>query len=447
MGQKELYEQIAESVKKEDIRFVHLVFMDIHGFQKTVVIPSEWLESAVFDVTVFDGSSVVGYATIEESDMRLYPDLETFKILPWYSDDHKTAQVICNIHSTKKESNSRFSGDPRNILYQWMKKAEDMGYIFNTGPEYEYFLFKMENGQPTPRLTDRGGYFDLMPMDSAVLVAKEVIRSLQQMKIEVEAGHHEVAPSQYEIDLKYSDAMTAADRVFELKYAIKTIAHNHGLHATFMPKPIDGVNGSGMHIHQSLLTPDGKNGFYDPDAENGLSEMAIHFMGGLMEHAREMSAVLASWPNSYKRLVPGYEAPTYISWAFKNRSALIRVPTGGGKSTRLELRCPDSAGNPYIQFSIILAAGMDGIRRKIEPPAPVETDLFKMGKEERDSRGIKELPSNMGHALDIMQESRFMKDALGGHVFDHFIHAKSKEWDVYRTAVTDWEIKRYLPIL
>ncbi|MCK4717743.1 MAG: glutamine synthetase, partial [Thermoplasmata archaeon] len=365
MQSDEKLKDILDVVEKDSIKFIHLVFMDILGFQKTVVIPANRLERAMLDGVVFDGSSVVGYTTIHESDMRLVPDLDTFLPLPWYETDMKTAQVICNIHES---GGKRFGGDPRYILQKTMKKASEMGCIFNTGPEYEYFLFKVNGGEAV--LEDKGGYFDLMPMDRGALVTKDIISNLLAMGIEVETGHHEVAPSQYEIDLKYSDAMTSADRVFVLKYAIKTLALNRGLHATFMPKPLNNVNGSGMHVHQSLMKPNGTNVFYDPDGKNCLSKTCLSYLAGLLEHARDITAVLDSWPNSYKRLVPGFEAPVYVCWAKKNRTALIRVPAGGETSTRLEMRSPDSAGNPYLQFAILLAAGMDGIKRGLEPPEP-----------------------------------------------------------------------------
>ncbi|MCD6462058.1 MAG: type I glutamate--ammonia ligase [Thermoplasmata archaeon] len=438
-------EAVRERIKAEGIKFVHLVFMDIHGFQKVVIVPSDMLEDSVENGTIFDGSSVAGYATVDESDMRLHPDLSTFQILPWYTEGERTAQVICNIYDS---AGRRFPGDPRWVLERWMAETEKMGYVFHTGPEYEYFLFRNDGkGGVHPVHNDSGGYFDLIPMDVGFRVAEEVMSAMRDMGMKVEAGHHEVAPSQYEIDLRYADAMTSADRVFALKHALRAVAKKHGLHATFMPKPIWGVNGSGMHVHQSLIGEGGVNPFYDPDGKDGLSDMAYHFLGGLLAHAREMTAVLASWPNSYKRLVPGYEAPVYISWAHKNRSALVRVPAGRGKATRLELRCADSAGNPYLQFAVMLAAGLDGVRRKIDPPDPIEKNIFRMTPRERRELGVRELPSNMGHALELMKESEFMKAALGEHIFEHFIEAKEREWDQYRTQVTDWEIARYLPVL
>ncbi|MDG6220683.1 MAG: type I glutamate--ammonia ligase [Candidatus Thermoplasmatota archaeon] len=443
MPQRKKLEKILGQVEEDKIRFIHLVFMDILGFQKTVVIPANRLERTFSEGAVFDGSSVVGYTTIDESDLRLFPDVNTFVTLPWYSPEHKTAQVICNIHES---SGRRFAGDPRYILERSMEKAASKGWIFNTGPEYEYFLFKKdENGGAITE--DRGGYFDLMPMDRGALVAKEIISNLLLMNIEVEAGHHEVAPSQYEIDLKYSDGLTSADRVSVLKYAIKTLSLNRGLHATFMPKPMSDVNGSGMHVHQSFISPDGVNLFHDAEAKDGLSELCMHYMAGLLENARGITAILNSWPNSYKRLVPGFEAPVYVCWAKKNRSALVRVPPGTEMSTRLEMRSPDSAGNPYLQFAVLLAAGMDGIERKLEAPPAAEKDVFKMTEEQRSKAGIQTLPSNIGHAISLMEESKVVKDTLGEHVMRHFMHAKLKEWDVYRTNVSSWELERYLQIL
>jgi len=442
MQNKNLLEKTLKMVEGENIGFIHLVFMDILGFQKTIVLPSDRLERAVKEGVVFDGSSVVGYATIDESDMRLYPDLETFMVLPWYDEKHRTAQVICDIYDPKGQ---KFKGDPRHILRRTMERAEKKGWIFNTGPEYEFFLFKA--GEKDTELEDRGGYFDLMPMDRAALVGKEIMHNLRNMGIEVETGHHEVAPSQHEIDLKYSDAMTSADRVFVLKYAIKTLALKNGMHATFMPKPLNDVNGSGMHVHQSLMTTKGENVFYDPDNKDGLSSTCMNYMAGTLEHAKEICGILASWPNSYKRLTPGFEAPVYVCWAKKNRSALVRVPDGRGSSTRLEMRCPDSAGNPYLQFAVLLAAGLDGIEKGLEPPQATERDVFKMSHDQREKMGIQSLPSNMGHAISLMEENQLVRETLGEHVLEHLVHSKKKEWDLYRTTVSQWEKERYLHIL
>lgn len=441
----ELKEEVLEKVNKERVRFIQIVFMDILGTAKNVTIPAEKLERAIDDGVLFDASSIVGYATIDESDMRATPDLKTFQILPWGDGDLKTAWIVCDIYTPEGR---RFEGDPRYVLERMMKKARENGYIFNTGPEYEFFLFKLdENGLPTTKVDDYGRYFDLMPVDRGELVRKEIVNYLNAMDYDAEASHHEVAPSQHEIDLRYSDAITCADRVFLLKYAIKTIALRHSLHATFMPKPLYGVNGSGMHVHQSLITPDGRNVFYDPDGEFQLSKIAYNFIGGLLKYAKETCAILASWVNSYKRLVPGYEAPVYISWANKNRSALIRVPAGRGLSTRLELRNPDPAGNPYLQFAAMLGAGLKGIEESLTPPEPVEKDIYKLSQKERDELGIESLPANLGHALSYMEESNLMREVLGDHIFTHFLHIKTKEFDDYRTQVTQWEIENFLPIL
>jgi len=436
--------EIMQAVKKEDIRFIQMQFMDILGTVKNVTIPASKLEEALEEGVFFDGSSVLGYATIEESDMRLRPDPNTFVVIPWLQDEMKTARIVCDVYD---HEGNRFEGDPRAALEHLMERAQKKGWIFNTAPEYEFFFFMPdEKGDPTTKPSDYGGYFDLM-RDRGDNVRKEIVNYLNAMGFDVEASHHEVAPGQHEIDLRYADALKSADRVAMMKYVTKTIAYKHGLYATFMPKPIFGMNGSGMHTHQSLMTPQGKSLFYDPKGSYKLSKNALYFMGGLIKYARETCAILASSVNSYKRLVPGYEAPVYISWANRNRSAFIRVPAGRGIGTRIELRNPDPAGNPYLQFAVMLAAGLKGIEDKIDPPEPVEKDIFHMSSEEREALGIGSLPENLGEALDCMRRSSLLREALGEHLFSHFLYIKGQEWDSYRAQVSDWEIKTLLPAL
>lgn len=437
-------DEILQIVKKENVKFIQMQFMDILGTVKNVTIPDNKLEKALEEGIFFDGSSVLGYATIEESDMRLKPDPNTFVVIPWTDDSTKTARMVCNVYD---HEGNRFAGDPRFALERLMKVARDKGWVFNTAPEYEFFLFMVdENGNPTTKPSDHGGYFDLM-RDRGDGVRKEIVTYLNAMGFEVEASHHEVAPGQHEIDLRYSDAVVSADRVAMMKYVTKTVAYKHGLYATFMPKPIYGINGSGMHVHMSLMTSADKSVFYDPKGQYRLSKTCLHFIGGLLKYAKEICAVLASSVNSYKRLVPGYEAPVYISWANRNRSAYIRVPAGRGQRTRIELRSPDPAGNPYLQFTLMLAAGLRGIDEGIEPPEPVERDIYKMGHEAREEAGIEMLPGSLGQALEYMRKSSLVKEALGEHLFTHFLYIKGREWDEYRTHVHNWEVEKLLPAL
>lgn len=436
--------EIIQTVKKEGIKFVQLQFTDILGTVKNVTIPTTKLEKVLDEGAFFDGSSVLGYATIEESDMRLKPDTETFVVIPWFQNDLKTARLVCDVFD---HEGNPFEGDPRAALRRQLEKAKKKGWVFNTAPEYEFFFLKLdEKGEPTTKPSDSGGYFDLM-RDRGDNVRKEIVNYLNAMGFDVEASHHEVAPGQHEIDLMYTDAMSSADRVAMMKYVTKSIAYRHGLYATFMPKPFFGVNGSGMHVHQSLTTPDGKNIFHDSKGAYKLSKNALYFIGGLLKYAKENCAILASSVNSYKRLVLGYEAPVYISWANRNRSAYIRVPAGREARTRIELRNPDPAGNPYLQFTVMLAAGRKGIEDKIEPPEPVEKDIFHMSSEEREALGIGSLPENLGEALENMRKSELIREALGEHLFSHFLYVKEKEWEEYRAHVSDWEISRLIPAL
>jgi glutamine synthetase len=397
--------------------------------------------------------------------MRLHPDLHTFCILPGNSengDKYKTATIICDVF----DSNGKpFDGDPRLVLKSLIKKINKKGYNYYTGPEFEFFLFKLENDEPTLNVSDFGGYFDLMPVDRCETVRKDIVNYLQSFKgytktsknklaevpyFDIEAVHHEVAPGQQEIDFKYTNALDSADRVFLVKFAIKTVAQRSGYWASFMPKPLADVNGSGMHVHQSLIADNKKpmkNIFYDKKNKHGLSNEALYFIGGMIKNARATCAILASWVNSYKRLVPGYEAPTYISWANQNRSALIRIPSGREISTRLEVRHPDPAGNPYLQYAVMLASGIDGIENKIKPPEPVEKDIYKLDKKTIDQMKIEALPGDLGEALQQLEESKLMQQTLGKHIMTNFLHVKRMEWEEYRAQVTEWEIDRFLPIL
>ena len=437
-----MQEEVVKVAKERGIKYVHLQFMDILGQVKSVMIPFAMLEKALSEGIVFDGSSIVGYATIDESDMRAIPDPSTFQIIP---DDGKSATLICDIYTP---DGKRFEGDPRYVLQRMLKKAEERGFRFCTGPEFEFFLLKMQDGKPVLEPNDHAGYFDYGPIDQGEKVRNEIIGLLSDMGYNPEAAHHEVSPGQHEVDLRYDYALKIADRILTLKATIKRVALRHGLYATFMPKPFYGINGTGMHVHQSLLSVDGKeNMFYDPNGRWELSDVALHYIAGLLKHAEEMAAVLNSWVNSYKRLVPGYEAPVYISWANRNRSALIRVPAGREMKTRIELRNPDPAGNPYLQFAVMLGAGLDGIEKGIEPPEPVEQNIFAMSEEERRMRGIKSLPESLGEALHHFSRSELMREILGDHVFMHFLHVKRREWEEYRAQVTQWEIEKLLPIL
>jgi len=442
----ELKEAILKKIEKEKVRFIEMQFSDILGTVKSVSIPADKADRAMEEGVFIDGSSILGYTTIEESDMRTMPILESFQIYPWTANGSaKTARFMCKIYD---HNGKRFKGDPRLVLENAMAKAKEMGMNFNVGPEFEFFLFKLdENNGPIPVVADAGGYFDLMPMDEGEKVRKDIMLQFDEMGFDVEAGHHEVAPGQHEVDLRYNDALTVADRMMTLKFGVKTIAVSHGYHATFMPKPVFGENGSGMHVHQSLTIEGKGNVFDDPNGEFGLSENAFKYIGGLLNHIGSACAITNAYVNSYKRLVPGYEAPCYISWANMNRSALIRVPAGRGARARVELRNPDPAGNPYLQFAVMLAAGMDGIKNGIYPPEPVEKDIYKMGAAERKELGIDSLPGNLGEALAAMSESKLIRETLGDHIFEHYLHLKGCEWDEFRTYVTDWEIKKFLPIL
>lgn len=435
-----------EKLKQDNVEFLQLQFTDIVGAVKTLTIPKNRFESALTEGVVFDGSSVAGYAQIEESDMRAHPDLSTYTIMPDGKNGYRTVRFICDIYTPDGD---RFPGDPRYVLQRTVQKLHDKKMDFFVGPEFEFFVFKRDGeGNPTANPSDYGGYFDNTPIDAANEIRQEILKHMYDLGYHPEAAHHEVAYGQHEIDLRYGQALVMADRVTMLKSIIKNVAQKHGMYATFMPKPINGVNGSGMHVHQSIMSSGEKeNLFYDANARYGLSDLGMNYLGGILKNVNQASAVLASWVNSYKRLIPGFEAPVYISWANKNRSALVRVPAGTGMRKRMELRFPDSAGNPYLQFAIMLGMGLDGIENRLTPPDPVERDIFHMDDNERSSMGIQSMPESLGEALHHFRNSELMKNILGEHIFENFITVKKREWDAFRSHVTSWELDRYLPIL
>ena len=435
-------QDIFRMVEEEDVEFIRLQFTDLFGTLKNVAITKSQLAKALDNKIMFDGSSIEGFARIEESDMYLYPDYNTFEILPFRPHQGKVARMICDVY---KPDGTQLENDPRCILKKVIKEASDMGYIFNVGPECEFFLFHTDdNGGPTTISHEKGSYFDLGPTDLGENARRDMVLNLEEMGFEVEASHHEVAPAQHEIDFKYGEALDIADKIMTYKLTVKTIAKRHGLYASFMPKPKYGMCGSGMHINMSLSDKEGNNIFAKADDENGLSEEAYSFIAGLMEHMRAMTAITNPIVNSYKRLVPGYEAPTYIAWSATNRSPLIRVPAARGAGTRVELRCPDCACNPYLAIAVCLAAGLDGIKRKLKPVTSVQKDIFSMTDDEREEIGIESLPKNLYEAIQEMKKSPFVKNVLGKDVYKKYIKAKEDEWMEYTSQVTDWEIDRYL---
>ena len=436
-------QDVLKAAKENDVKFIRLWFTDILGFLKSFAITVEELEGALEDGMGFDGSSIQGFARIDESDMVALPDPNTFQILPWRPVERGVARMFCDI---LLPGGQPFEGDPRYILKKNLKRAADLGYTLYVGPELEYFYF--EDSKSTKTL-DEGGYFDLTPPDVASDLRRETVLALEEMGIKVEYSHHEVAPSQHEIDLKYADALTMADNVMTYRLVVKEVAIKHGVYATFMPKPIFGVNGSGMHTHMSLFRGD-RNAFFDKNDEHHLSKIAKHYIAGLLRHAPEITAVTSQWVNSYKRLVPGYEAPIYVTWARRNRSDLIRVPEykpGKESDTRVEFRSPDPACNPYLAFSVMLAAGLEGVEREYELPDPVEENVFEMSEKERIGREIGTLPGSLLEAIQLTKDSDLVRRCLGDHVFSSFIRNKEIEWANYRSQVTDYELKRYLPIL
>lgn len=434
-------EDIVRIVNEEDIEFIRLQFSDIFGQMKNVAVTRSQIEKVVDNKIMIDGSSIEGFTRIHESDQYLRPDLNTFAILPWQPAMHKTARLICDVYNP---DDTPFVGDPRYVLKRTLRRAEELGYTFNVGPEMEFFLFEADDkGLPTSRTADAAGYFDMAPIDHGGNVRREICLMLEEMGYEIEASHHEVAEGQHEIDFKYEDALTAADNILTFRMAVKTISQNYGLHATFMPKPVFGINGSGMHVNMSLFR-DGKNTFFDPNGEKQLSKDAYSFIAGVLTHVRGMAAITNPLVNSYKRLVPGYEAPCYLAWSASNRSALIRIPAARGSSTRVELRCPDPACNPYLAIAVCLAAGLDGIEKGMTPPAEITENIYLMTDTERKAHGIASLPGNLLEAVECLSADPLIVDTLGEHVFTHYTEGKRREWDEYRTRVTDWELKKYM---
>jgi len=428
--------------QEEDVRYIRLQFTDLLGVIKNVEIPSSQLPKALDNKMMFDGSSIEGFVRIEESDMYLVPDLDTWVVFPWGNEHGKVARLICDIYNP---DGTPFEGDPRYILKRALKEAEEMGYTaFNVGPEPEFFLFKLdEKGEPTLDLNDQGGYFDFAPLDLGENCRRDIVLTLEKMGFEIEASHHEVAPGQHEIDFKYANALHAADQILTFKLVVKTIAHKHGLHATFMPKPLYGVAGSGMHANQSLFRGN-QNVFFDESDELGLSETAKHYLAGILLHARGFTAITNPLVNSYKRLVPGYEAPCYVAWSAKNRSPLIRIPSSRGVSTRIEVRSPDPATNPYLALAVMLKAGLDGIKNKLAAPPAIDRNIYVMNEEEREENGISSLPATLKEAIECLKGDSVICEALGEHALIHFIEAKEIEWDMFRTRVHDWEREQYM---
>ena len=434
-------EDVIRIVKEEEVQFIRLQFTDIFGMLKNVAISPSQLGKALDNQCMFDGSSIDGFARINESDMYLYPDYNSFVIFPWRPQSGKVARMICDIYTPDGKP---FAGDPRYALKRMLARAKDMGYTFNVGPELEFFLFHYDdNCKPTTFAHDEGGYFDLEPVGQGEDIRREISFALEAMGFEIEASHHEVATAQHEIDFKFGNALSIADDIMTFKLAVKSIAKRYGMHASFMPKPVFGINGSGMHTNMSLMK-DGKNAFYDEKDTLGLSETAMQFIAGILKNMKSITAVTNPIVNSYKRLVPGYEAPCYLSWSAANRSALIRIPATRGIGTRVELRSPDPAANPYLALALCLAAGLDGIENKLTPPEQIYTSVYEMSEQERTDAKIDSLPGSLEEALVEFQKSPITKDVLGEHIYSKYIEAKTKEWDEYRTQVTKWEIDTYL---
>ena len=434
-------EDILQLMEEEDVEFVRLQFTDMFGMFKNVAITASQMEKALNNQCMFDGSSIDGFVHIEESDMFLHPDLDTFAIFPWRPQQGRVARLICDVYRPNGEP---FEGDSRYVLKKQVEKARKMGYEFNVGPECEFFLYHTDDdGLPTTLTHEKAGYFDMGPIDLGENARRDMILTLEDMGFEIETSHHEMAPAQHEIDFKYKDAVKTADNIMTFKLAVKTIAKRHGLHATFMPKPKAGVCGSGMHINMSL-SKDGKNVFCDENDELGLSKEAYYFIGGIMKHMKGMTAITNQLVNSYKRFVPGYEAPVYIAWSAKNRSPLIRIPAVKGEGTRVELRSPDSAANPYLALAVCLAAGLDGIENEIMPPKSVDQNIFEMSKIEKKAAKIEDLPSNLLDAIRELEKDEFIKDVLGEHLTEVYIRAKKAEWNDYTMQVTNWEVDQYL---
>lgn len=443
VNRDEAVEYALKEARDNDVKFIRLWFADILGNLKGFAITVEELESTLTRGMGFDGSAIEGFARDEEIDLYALPDPNTFSILPWRPRENAVARMFCDIITPDEEP---FEGDSRYVLRRNIERAANLGYTYYVGPELEYFYFK---NSKSPELLDQGGYFDQDATDTSTDLRRETVLMLENLGIPVEQSHHEVSPSQHEIDLRHTDAMTMADTVMTYRVAVKEVAQRHGCVATFMPKPITELNGSGMHTHQSLFK-DGRNSFYDAEDPNRLSDNARYFIAGLLNHAREITAVTNQWVNSYKRLVPNFEAPIFVTWATVNRADLIRVPAfkpGREESRRIEYRAPDPACNPYLSFSVMLAAGLDGIEKKSELPPPAETNVFDLSSEERKERNIESLPGNLWEAISITEDSELVRNALGDAVFESFIQNKKIEWERYRSHVTDYEIARYLPTL
>ncbi|MEW6697954.1 MAG: type I glutamate--ammonia ligase [Bacillota bacterium] len=435
-------DDVRQLCKELHVKFIRLQFTDIFGVLKNVAITVEQLDKALAGELMFDGSSIEGFVRIEESDMYLRPDPNTFVVFPWKPREGAVARLICDIYNP---DGTPFIGDPRYALRRAIAEAEEMGYTMNVGPEAEFFLFHVDGeGRPTTKTHDRAGYFDMTPIDLGEDARRDMVLNLEQMGFEIEASHHEVAPGQHEIDFKYSDALDVADKIVTFKLAVRTIAQRHGLHATFMPKPVFGMAGSGMHLNQSLITRDGKNAFYDPNAPIGMSEVSMHYIAGLMNHIQAISAIINPTVNSYKRLVSGYEAPVYVAWSSQNRSPLIRIPAKRGMSTRIELRSPDPSCNPYLALAVCLKAGLNGIKQKMAPPPPCDRNIYEMTLPERQELGIGNLPENLAEALKALAADEVVKEALGPHIYERYMEAKSIEWDRYRMQVSPWELDEYL---
>lgn len=441
--EEETAEKVLKVIKEEEVDLVSLQFTDINGILKSFSISSSNVPDSLVNGTTFDGSSITGFHPIEESDMVAKPDPSTFGLIPWVRDK-KVARMICDIYLPNGE---RFEGDPRYIAERTLEEAKKARYVYKCGPELEFFLLREGSERVAP--TDLGGYFDLHPLDLGEDIRMEIASSLEKLGLRTEVSHHEVAPGQHEIDFRYDDLLSTADRAMTLKIVVKAIAHIRGCIGSFMPKPKYGIPGSGMHVHQSMWsTKTDENVFYDRDSKrkDNLSEVALHFIGGQLKHVNEAMAIIASWPNSYKRLVPGYEAPVYLAWAHANRSTLLRVPEVGGRpeATRVEIRTPDPAGNPYLQFAVLCAIGLEGIKNKIEAPEPIEKNLYRLNRKEREELGIESVPGSLGEALDMFEKSKLMRKVLGDSTFENFLHVKREEWDQYRIRVSKWEVDRYL---
>jgi glutamine synthetase len=436
-------QQILEQAERERVKFLRLQFSDILGTIKNVEVPDSQFDQALSGQIMFDGSSIEGFVRIEESDMLLKPDLNTFRVFPWsYASGEKVGRIICDIATP---DGSPFSGCPRTTLKKVIAMAAGRGWVMNAGPEAEFFLFQTKNGQPTTETHDKASYFDLTPVDMGEDVRREIVLALQTMGFQVEAAHHEVAPGQHEIDFRYDDVLTTADSISTFRFVVKNVARRNGVHATFMPKPIYGINGSGMHTHQSLFA-NGRNVFYDEHGKWQLSDLCLNYIGGILKHAKGFCAITNPLVNSYKRLVPGYEAPTNIAWSERNRSPLVRVPAARGVATRIELRMPDPSCNPYLALAVMLRAGLDGIDKQIDPGPPINKNIYKMSHRERRHYRIDELPGNLSEALDELEKNALVLETLGDHIVTHFVEAKRNEWFEYIKHVSPWEVDRYLGV-